>query len=175
MALYEDASLRGDLFDEEAAPLLAWAEGEIARLDAEAADDGVFDARVDALRRLIKAIGRFVSLREGGSVDALTLAFAAVIDHAAAVGCVVPSDRSAAFLERIRSMSNVEVIHALTAQLRSPETPSAESSRESSSSTLSALSADASRLLTDIKWWVDQVEARKNEQGTLPEEQHEDE
>lgn len=77
---YEDASLRGDLTDDEAAPLLAWAVDQIkARaVRADRPDEAARLAVIAALRNVIRAIGKFAALRtyapETDQRTALTLA-----------------------------------------------------------------------------------------------------
>ncbi len=64
MRLYESASLRDELTDEEAQQLLKWAEDEVVRLDESGADDDAFEARVDTLMRLLKQMNRYAG-RQG--------------------------------------------------------------------------------------------------------------
>ncbi len=64
MRLYESASLRDELTDDEAEHLLKWAEAEVARLDESGADDDAFEARVDTLMRLLKQMNRYAG-RQG--------------------------------------------------------------------------------------------------------------
>ncbi|MGQ9909548.1 MAG: hypothetical protein ACUVS2_12000 [Candidatus Flexifilum sp.] len=63
--LYEDASLRGDLTDDEAGPLLAWAVDQIkARaVQADRPDEAARLAVIAALRNAIRAVGKFAALR----------------------------------------------------------------------------------------------------------------
>ena len=75
MRLYESASLRDELTDEEAKQLLKWAEDEVVRLDESGADDDAFEGRSrdadapaqadESLRRTAGAV-----LRAGGGRDA---------------------------------------------------------------------------------------------------------
>jgi hypothetical protein len=60
--LYESASLRDDLNDEEAQTLLTWGQEQVRRIAAEAPDD--FEQQMRFLRQLIKSINRFVGQRE---------------------------------------------------------------------------------------------------------------
>lgn len=64
MRLYEDADLRDELTDEEADRLLKWAETELSRLDASAADDAAFETQADTLMKLLKHMNRFAG-RQG--------------------------------------------------------------------------------------------------------------
>lgn len=65
--LYGDAAVRDSLADPEAETLLRWAEDQIMRLASETSDEAVFEAQVDALRRLVKGVNRFVG--ERGQMD----------------------------------------------------------------------------------------------------------
>ena len=62
--IYEDADLRDELTDEEAAQMLKWAESELSRLDAAGADDAAFEAKLDTLLSLLKKMNRFAG-RQG--------------------------------------------------------------------------------------------------------------
>ena len=64
MRLYEDADLRDELTDDEAAQMLKWAEAELTRLDASSPDDAAFASQVDALFDLLKRMNRFAG-RQG--------------------------------------------------------------------------------------------------------------
>lgn len=59
--LYEVASIRDDLDDDEAAVLLKWGEGQIARIAQETPEN--FAQRVRFLRTLMQRINRFVGQR----------------------------------------------------------------------------------------------------------------
>ncbi|MCS7069967.1 MAG: hypothetical protein NZM00_00560, partial [Anaerolinea sp.] len=63
--LYDDASLRGDLTDDEAGPLLAWAADQIKSrvMQADLTDETAHQAVIAALRNAIRAIGKFAALR----------------------------------------------------------------------------------------------------------------
>lgn len=60
--LYESASLRDDLNDEEAQTLLTWGQQQVRRLAAEYPEN--FEQQTRFLRQLIKGINRFVGQRE---------------------------------------------------------------------------------------------------------------
>jgi hypothetical protein len=60
--LYESASLRDDLNDEEAQTLLTWGQKQVRRLAVDYADN--FEQKTRFLRQLIKGINRFVGQRE---------------------------------------------------------------------------------------------------------------
>ncbi|MFN8448098.1 MAG: hypothetical protein U0521_05795 [Anaerolineae bacterium] len=64
MRLYENADLRDELTDDEAATLLKWAETELTRLDTPALDDETFEAQVDTLMKLLKQMNRYAG-RQG--------------------------------------------------------------------------------------------------------------
>jgi hypothetical protein len=59
-AIYEDPDLRDNLTDDEAGVMIKWAEAELARLDAEQADDAAFEEAAEQLRRLLKGINRWI-------------------------------------------------------------------------------------------------------------------
>lgn len=59
-AIYEDPDLRDNLTDDEAEVMLKWAETELARLDAEQADETAFEEAADQLRRLLKGINQWI-------------------------------------------------------------------------------------------------------------------
>jgi hypothetical protein len=71
-ALLEDASLREDLTDDEAAPLFDWAADQLKRLDAQQADDAAFAAAVGAIRRLVKTMNWLVGQRSYADQDTLS-------------------------------------------------------------------------------------------------------
>lgn len=60
--LYESASLRDDLNDDEATILLKWGEEQVERIAADFPDE--FEQKCRFLRQLIKNINRFVGQRE---------------------------------------------------------------------------------------------------------------
>ncbi len=64
MRLYESASLRDELTDDEAKQLLKWAEDEVVRLDESGIDDAAFEGQVDTLTRLLKQMNRYAG-RQG--------------------------------------------------------------------------------------------------------------
>jgi len=69
-SLYEDADLREDLTDEEAAPLFEWASGMAHELEAAGANEEEFEAKTKQLRQLIKKVNRFVGQRSYVEADA---------------------------------------------------------------------------------------------------------
>lgn len=60
--LYESASLRDDLNDNEATILLEWGESQVDRLAVDFPDE--FEAKARFLRQLLKNVNRFVGQRE---------------------------------------------------------------------------------------------------------------
>ncbi len=66
MRLYESASVRDELTDEEAEALLKWAETEVTRLDQSGVDDETFDDGVRTLMKLAKEMNRFAGGQEQG-------------------------------------------------------------------------------------------------------------
>ena len=57
--IYESADVRDELTDDQAEPLLKWAEDELTRLDQSGADDQTFDAKVVTLMDLLKQMNRY--------------------------------------------------------------------------------------------------------------------
>jgi len=62
---YDEASLRGDLTDDEAAAAFAWAAAALANWDADPAlaDPAAWEFRLRDLRGFIRALGKFAALR----------------------------------------------------------------------------------------------------------------
>lgn len=61
--LYEDESVASYLDDTAAAPLLKWAEGQIARMAGAAQDEARFERDFSALKKMLKRIGRYIDRR----------------------------------------------------------------------------------------------------------------
>jgi hypothetical protein len=68
--IYESADVRDELTDDEAEPLLKWAEAELTRLDASGADDATFDAKVVTLMDLLKQMNRYAGKQGQLSAEA---------------------------------------------------------------------------------------------------------
>ena len=94
MALYEDASLRDDLMDDDAETLYHWAEAQIARIDAEFADDAAFEDAVSALRRVLSGVNHFIGERAVKSSDENAAALAQIADSAEKIGRAVQLDNA---------------------------------------------------------------------------------
>ncbi|PJF24808.1 MAG: hypothetical protein CUN53_15965 [Phototrophicales bacterium] len=89
MALYEDASLRDELVDDDAETLYHWAEAKIVRIDAEYRDDEAFEEAVSALRRVLEGINHFIGERAFKSDEENEEALAQIVDWAEKMGCLV--------------------------------------------------------------------------------------
>jgi hypothetical protein len=111
--LYEDANLRDELTDDEAQPLYQWAEAQIAQLDAAAADDAAFETSLEALRRLLKSINRFVGRRPFSTPDQQAEGLAKIAEHAQSLGYALPSERQSAFLQSQAATDNLSALSAL--------------------------------------------------------------
>jgi hypothetical protein len=123
--IYEDADLRDELTDDEAAQMLKWAEGELSRLDASGAEDAAFEAKLDALLSLLRKMNRFAG-RQGqlsaqadaqsndqatGSIAALASELGHPADAAqvAAAGTGDPSGTITALIALLSSASTTQV------------------------------------------------------------------
>lgn len=69
-ALIEDSGLREDLTDDEAAPLLAWAQAQLLAWDAADMDDASYEAQMSALRRLLRSLNQAVGQHSYASAQA---------------------------------------------------------------------------------------------------------
>lgn len=110
-ALYEDASLRDELRDDEANELLKWAEAELVKL--EGADEAVFDEKVGELRRLIRGMNRFVGRRADLSAQAGDESLAHLSQHADALGYALSPDQLAQFAANAAALDGVSAVQAL--------------------------------------------------------------
>lgn len=119
--VYEDASLRGDLTDDEAAPLLAWAvdllKAGAARPDL--ADDASWQSHYDALRNVIRALGKFAALRTYAPESDQQAALQRAADNLRAIGWRLDAD---AFFGKQAALPGDSMIKALIGVL-TPELP----------------------------------------------------
>lgn len=122
--MYEDASLRGDLTDDEAAPLLAWAvdllKAGAARPDL--ADDASWQSHYDALRNVIRALGKFAALRTYAPESDQQAALQRAADSLRAVGWRLDAD---AFFGKQAALPGDSMIKALIGIL-TPDAPPAD-------------------------------------------------
>lgn len=86
--LFEDPGLREDLVDDDAEVLMQWAESKLAELDSKGEDDAQFEAHVDTVKEMVKAVNRFVGK---GKPDALQT----IVQHATALGQPIALDAAA--------------------------------------------------------------------------------
>ncbi len=89
MGLYEDASLRDELVDDDAETLYHWAEAQIARIDAEFVDDAAFEEAVSALRRVLDGVNHVIGERAVKTAEENNQALAQIADSAKKIGCNV--------------------------------------------------------------------------------------
>jgi hypothetical protein len=94
LALYEDASLRDDLVDDDAETLYRWAEAQIARLDAAFADDAAFEQAVAALRRVLSGVNHLVGGRAFKTADEIDAEIAQIAASAAEIGRAVDPEQA---------------------------------------------------------------------------------
>jgi hypothetical protein len=111
-ALYEDASLRDELGDEEANTLLKWAAGELAKLGD--ADESVFEEKTRELRRLLRGMNRFVGRRAEITAQADDTALLKLSEHANALGYALSPDQLAEFAAQGAALDGVSAVQALT-------------------------------------------------------------
>lgn len=113
-AFYEDAGLRDELTDEEAKPLFQWAEAELGKLDAQGADDAVFEEKVGELRRLLRGMNRLVGRRAEFATQADDGALTRLTEHANALGYALHPDQLARFAALGATLDGVGAVRALT-------------------------------------------------------------
>lgn len=119
--LYEDASLRGDLTDDEAAPLLAWAvdllKARAARPDLT--DEASWQSHDDALRNVIRAVGKFAALRTYAPESDQQAALHRAADSLRTIGWQIDAD---AFFSKQAALPGDSMIKALIGVLM-PDAP----------------------------------------------------
>jgi hypothetical protein len=117
-ALYDNETLREELVDEEAIPLLRWAEAKIAQLDAEYADDAAFKQAVGIFTRLLDSINLVVGRRGYAPVEAQRAALEALMAHAAALGIALPAQEAEAMTFSAQAaQDNLTVLNGLLTQI----------------------------------------------------------
>lgn len=117
-ALYDNETLRGELVDEEAIPLLRWAEEKIAQLDAEYADDAAFKQAVGVFTRLLDSINLVVGRRGYAPAEAQRAALAALMANAAALGIALPAQEAeATTFSAQAAQDNLTVLNSLLDQI----------------------------------------------------------
>lgn len=113
-ALYEDASLRDELRDDEANELLKWAESELVKLDESGADDEAFEEKVGQLRRLIRGMNRFVGRRAEISAQADDQTLVKMSEQADALGYTLSPEQLVQYGAKQALMDGVSAIQGLT-------------------------------------------------------------
>jgi len=119
--LYEDASLRGDLTDDEAAPLLAWAVDllKTRAVRPESLDEAGWQSYFDAVRNVVRTIGKFAALRTYAPESDQRAALSLVAEALRAVGWRLDAD---AFFAEQMSLPGGGMIKALIGVL-TPDPP----------------------------------------------------
>jgi hypothetical protein len=117
LRLYEDPGLRDELTDDEATPMLKWAEGEVARLDATSADDADFGTATAVLRKLLTAVNRFIGRRAYTTPEEQAAAMDKIAEHATTLGYAMPPERRAAFMQTQATADNLAALTALLAMV----------------------------------------------------------
>jgi hypothetical protein len=114
--LYEDMDIRDELTDEEAAPLLKWAETQAIRLDAESADNTAFEQNVRRLRDLLKSLNHAVGKRSYATPEELNAALEKVSTAAQGVNMTLPASAEEPFQAQ-GAQDNVAYMQGLLNQL----------------------------------------------------------
>jgi hypothetical protein len=147
--LYEDASVREELTDDEAGPLLKWGEAQIAALAARALDDEAFDEQYEHLRKFMLRVNRLVGRRVGMSAEDQTEMLTKIGESAESLGAPIPADKIAAFRGGQFAMSNAAAIQALTALLNLAAKPAASATQISGGTGSGGLFEQLGSLLRD--------------------------
>lgn len=113
-ALYEDASLRDELRDDEANELLKWAEAELVKLDTSGATDADFESKIAQLRQLVRGMNRFVGRRAEISAQGADDAVTRLTDQAAALGYSLTPEQLAQFGAQSAAADGVSAVQGLT-------------------------------------------------------------
>ncbi|MFQ3568464.1 MAG: hypothetical protein SNJ59_15860 [Aggregatilineales bacterium] len=117
-ALYDNETLREELVDEEAIPLLRWAEEKIAQLDAEYTDDAAFKQAVGVFIRLLDSINLVVGRRGYAPAEAQRAALEALTAHAAELGIALPAQEAEAMTFSAQAaQDNLTVLNGLLSQI----------------------------------------------------------
>lgn len=121
--LYEDTGWREDLTDIEADALLKWAENRLTGVSAQSADSSDdFERRVDAVRRTLTTINKFVGRRANLTPEEQQTA----LDEAAALMNVTSIKPEQVVTQGFRSQAvddNLPIIGAITTWLEGGELP----------------------------------------------------
>ena len=84
--LYENASARDELTDEEAQTLLSWGEEQIMRLAEQGLDDAVFEAAMVHLSTLLRQMNRLAARRDNLAPEEQAQALQGIAEHAQGIG-----------------------------------------------------------------------------------------
>ncbi len=125
-----DPSLRDELTDEEARPLLDWGLAQAAALVQRAVAQGTtetLDAAVDDLRRLMKRINRLVGHRTAGETERLPKDLERLARVSEQLyGSAVPRAamaRPEAFLAEVVGLDNAQLVQRLLQDFTPPSPP----------------------------------------------------
>ena len=113
-ALYEDASLRDELRDDEANELLKWAEAELVKLDTSGATDADFESKIAQLRQLVRGMNRFVGRRAEISAQGVDEAVNRLTEQASALGYSLTPEQLAQFGAQSGAADGVSAVQGLT-------------------------------------------------------------
>lgn len=113
-ALYEDASLRDELRDDEANELLKWAEAELVKLDESDATDADFESKIAQLRQLVRGMNRFVGRRAEISAQGADDAVTRLTEQASALGYSLTPEQLAQFGAQSAAADGVSAVQGLT-------------------------------------------------------------
>lgn len=120
--LYENEGLTNELTDNEAKPLLRWAESEIVRLDEAGLDEETFEAQFKLVRRVMKRINRFVARRADDTPDDNANALQRLADNLRELGHTVHTATLQATIAEQAALDNAAVVRRLLA-LAADDTP----------------------------------------------------
>jgi hypothetical protein len=128
-ALYEDISLRGELTDDEATPLLEWASAQVSALDAQHADEAQFQHAVGTLRGLVKSLNQFVGGMQDRSADDVQSLYKIAVSRATQAGynadALAGFDPSAITAQSVRETGAAAIERIITGLHYSGVTPQA--------------------------------------------------
>jgi len=148
--LYEDLATRDELTDDEAKPLLEWAEQQIARLAEQGLGDDKFDEQFASLRKLLAGINRFTGRRAAMTDEERQTQLDAVATMAHTLGHSAPPESCNAYLQRQAGLDNAANVQAMLEALTtsSPSTAAPPSAEKPRSGGLQNLLTGLSHLFT---------------------------
>jgi hypothetical protein len=120
--------MRGDLTDDEANHLLAWAEAQTMEIAGRDLSDEAFDAYCANLRRLLAQINTFIGKREGAAAQAQHPIISEIVAQAQTLGYGVAQAEMEAYLRQQTALPSLEALQNLTALIKTPS-PSSDSGK----------------------------------------------